>query len=101
MYEAALEKTKSTTVTQEKIELVKDLLPPILRPDGTNPLTALHSALSEGLHAGADEDCLEQAAVVRDILVYFVNQVALTRAASREFTDSMRKLLDRKSGRSG
>lgn len=101
MYEAALEKTKSTTVTQEKIELVKDLLPPILRPDGTNPLTALHSALSEGLHAGADEDCLEQAAVVRDILVYFVNQVARTRAASREFTDSMRKLLDRKSGRSG
>jgi len=56
-YQEALEKTKKTTVTQEKIELVKDLLPPILRPDDMNPLAALHSALSEGLHAESDESC--------------------------------------------
>jgi hypothetical protein len=57
-YREALELTKRTTVTQEKINLVKDLLPPILRPDGMNPLGVLHSSLSEGLHANSDETCL-------------------------------------------
>src|SRR5665647_904692 len=33
-YKEALVKTKATIVTAEKIELVKDLLPTILRPEG-------------------------------------------------------------------
>ncbi|MDZ7680350.1 MAG: hypothetical protein U5J63_01245 [Fodinibius sp.] len=48
-YQEALQKTKKTNVTQDKIELVKDLLPQILRPDNMNPLSTLHSTLSEGL----------------------------------------------------
>src|SRR5580700_6489148 len=44
-YREALEKAKLTTITQEKIDLVKDLLPPILRPSNINPLSVLHSAL--------------------------------------------------------
>ena len=54
-YNKALVKTKETIVTAEKIELVKDLLPPILRPEEMNPLAVLHSALSQGLHAESDE----------------------------------------------
>lgn len=98
-YQDVLKKTKETTVTQEKIDLVKDLLPPILRPEGMNPLAALHSALSEGLHAESDEQCLEYAETCREILVFLVNQVAASKAASREFTESMRKLLDKKTKR--
>ncbi|MFT5139810.1 MAG: hypothetical protein ACI9CB_001464 [Rhodothermales bacterium] len=96
-YQEALNKTKKTTVTREKIDLVKDLLPSLLRPDGMNPLSALHSALSEGLHAESDEECLEYAETCRTILVFLVNQVAATKAASSGFTASMRKLLDKKS----
>ncbi|REH37958.1 hypothetical protein DFR26_1744 [Paraperlucidibaca baekdonensis] len=96
-YQDALAKTKETIVTQEKIDLVKDLLPPILRPEGMNPLSALHSALSEGLHAESDEECLEYAETCREILIFLVNQVAASKAASKGFTDSMRKLLDKKS----
>jgi hypothetical protein len=99
-YDAALVQTKATIVTQEKIELVKDLLPSILRPDGMNPLSELHSALSEGLHARSDDECLELAAIVRDILVYLTHQVAASRAASKSFTAGMRRLLDRKASRS-
>ncbi|MDO8476835.1 MAG: hypothetical protein Q7W02_11730 [Candidatus Rokubacteria bacterium] len=95
-FSVALEKTKKTIVTQEKIELVKDLLPLILRPDGMNPLSVLHTALSEGLHAESDETCLEHAGVVREVLVFLVNQVAASQAASKSFSDSMRRLLDRK-----
>jgi hypothetical protein len=98
-FSSALEKARVTTVTQEKIELVKDLLPGILRPDGMNPLSVLHSSLSEGLHAESDEVCLEQAAIVRQILVFLVNQVAASKAASKGFTDSMRKLLEKKAAK--
>lgn len=96
----ALLKTKATTVTQEKIDLVKDLLPPILRPDGLNPLGVLHSALSEGLHAETDDSCLEQAAVIREVLVFLVRQLESNRASAKAFTAGMRKLLEKKVGKS-
>lgn len=99
-YNDALSKTKETIVTAEKIELVKDLLPPILRPDGMNPLSALHSALSQGLHAESDEDCLDLAQHCREVLVFLVNQVAASKETSKSFTNSMRRLLDKKSERS-
>lgn len=95
-YNVALEKTKQTIITQEKIDLVKDLLPPILRPDGMNPLAVLHSTLSEGLHADLDEECLEYAESCREILIFLVNQIAVSKKASKNFTERMRKLLDKK-----
>lgn len=99
-FEGALAKTKKTIVAQEKIELVKDLLPPILRPDGMNPLAVLHSSLSEGLHAESDEICLDQAVIIREVLLFLVNQVAASKAAAKSFTDGMRKLLEKKSTKS-
>lgn len=99
-YQVALEETQKTIVAADKIELVKDLLPPILRPDGMNPLGILHSNLSEGLHAESDEICLEYAEATRDILVFLVRQVAESKRAARSVTDSMRKLLDKKKQRS-
>ncbi len=97
-YLKALEDVRKTTVTQEKIQLVKDLLPSILRPDGINPLGVLHSTLSEGLHEQSDEHCLKLAEAIRRSLVFLVSQVIESRSAARSFTESMRSLLDRKSG---
>ena len=96
-YREALEKTQKTRVTQEKIDLVKDLLPSILRPEGMNPLSTLHSILSEGLHAQPDEKCMELALQTREVLLFLVNQIAVSKAASKSFTDNMRKILERKS----
>ena len=98
-FSEALAKTKKTIVTQEKIDLVKDLLPPILRPDGMNPLSVLHSSLSEALHAASDDACMEQAVIIREILVFLVTQVAVSKAAAKSFTEGMRKLLEKKSGK--
>lgn len=100
-FSEALSKTKKITVTQEKIELVKELLPPILRPGGMNPLSVLHSSLSEGLHAASDEDCMEKAVTIRQVLAFLVNQVSLSKAAAKSFTEGMRKLLEKKAGKSG
>lgn len=95
-YKSALAKTKETKVAQEKIALVKDLLPPILRPEGMNPLAVLHDALSDGLHGRSDEECLALAAEIREILVFLVGQIAATTAAAKGFTGAMRRLLEKK-----
>lgn len=98
-YAFALVKVRQTTVTQEKIELVKDLLPNSLRPDGVNPLSALHSALSEGLHAEDEDTCLEYAEAVRNTLVFLVNKLVRTKSENKSFSLSMRKILDKKNGK--
>lgn len=96
-YKVALELTKKTRVTQEKIELIKDLLPSILKPNGVNPLGVLHSELSEGLHAESDEACLENAEHIKGILIFLINQIIQSKEAAKQFTGSMKSLLDKKS----
>ena len=61
-----------------------------------NPLSTLHSVLSEGLHSESDERCVELAMTIREVLVFLVNQVAVTKTAGASFTDGMRKLLERR-----
>lgn len=95
-YKDALEETKKTKVTEEKIELVKDLLPVSLRPEGMNPLSVLHGALSEGLHDKNDEECLEIAVEIRESLVYLTGQIIESKKTSRQFTERMRKILEKK-----
>ncbi len=92
-FSVTYEKVKATRQTSEKIDLVKDLLPSALKPEGMNPLAALHRALSEGLHAESDQRCLELAAAVRDVLTYLTSQVSEAKAQRSAFTDRMRKLL--------
>lgn len=96
-YKEALEKTKNTRVTQEKIDLVKDLLPTILKPQGMNPLGVLHSELSEGLHAESDESCLENANHIKNILTFLINQIIQSKESAKDFTNSMKSILEKKS----
>jgi len=96
-YMLALIQAKKTRVTQEKIDLVKDLLPSILRPNNINPLGILHSELSEGLHAETDENCLEIATHLREVLTFLVNQIIQSKSSASRFTDSMKAILDKKS----
>ena len=96
-YLAALEKTKQTRVTQDKIDLVKDLLPSILKPNGMNPLGVLHSELSEGLHAESDQACLENASHIKSILTFLINQIIISKESAKGFSDSMKSLQKKKS----
>ena len=95
-YAKALEKTKKAKNAEEKIELVKDLLPVSLRPDDVNPLEVIYSSLSEGLHGKTDEECLELADSIRKSLIFLVGQLLSQKQSKKEFTESMRKLLDKK-----
>ncbi|HAJ78221.1 MAG TPA: hypothetical protein DCO75_00495 [Fibrobacteres bacterium] len=95
-YKEALDKTKQTRVTQDKIDLVKDLLPSILKPNGMNPLGVLHSELSEGLHAETDQDCLEYANHIKKILIFLINQIIQSKESAKEFSESMKSILDKR-----
>jgi hypothetical protein len=98
-YEAALEKAKEERAADKKIELVKELLPASLRAGGMNPLELLYGALSEGLHSASDEECLSLAEAVRTGLTILVEEIQQAKDRQEKLTDSMRKLLDRKSRR--
>jgi len=92
----ALEKTKSAKNAEDKIRLVKDLLPASLLPEGLNPLNVIYTALSEGLHDKSDEECLELAEEIKKSLLFLVNLILAQKEAKKEFTESMKKLLEKK-----
>jgi hypothetical protein len=100
-YQLALEQTKKTKIAQDKIALVKELLPDSLSPGGMNPLSVLHEVLSEGLHGQTDNRCMELSSDVRGALEFLVNQTATTKTAKVTFTESMKRLLERHSDRAG
>lgn len=95
-FENALVQVEKTRVTEQKIELVKDLLPPTLRPNSYNPLKILHSQLSIGLHSSSEEECLEIALQIRSVLEFFIKRLLQTRKENQEFTENMKKLLKKR-----
>lgn len=98
-YQKALDQTRRSTVAKDKIVLVKDLLPKSLRPDNMNPLSILYDNLSAGIHAQTDEECLEIAGSIREILTFLVERINLAREdkeSAQSFTENMRRLLDKR-----
>ncbi|GGZ31951.1 hypothetical protein [Asticcacaulis endophyticus] len=98
-FDEALIEVKKTQQTSEKIELVMDLLPPVLKTEGINPLGILHSIFSEGLHAQTDEECLEDAASLRSVLTFLASQIQSSKGSQRIFSESMKSILDKKNAR--
>jgi len=67
---------KTETQFSRAVQAVKHGIPEVLFINGQNPLTLLHSALSQGLHEQTDDACLELATSIRVILTKFVERVA-------------------------
>ena len=95
-YKIALIETKNSKNAQEKIALVKDLLPKSLLPEQFNPLKTLHGVLSEGIHEKDDEECLKDAEIIREIITYLIKQINKDVIDQKEYTENMKKLLDKK-----
>jgi len=64
----ALKSARNETQFSRALASVKDAMPQALLINGHNPLTLLHTALSDGLHDQSDEHCLEIASSVRVVL---------------------------------
>jgi uncharacterized protein YjaG (DUF416 family) len=72
-----LEAARKETQFSKAIETIKPAVPQALLIHGQNPLTLLHYALSEGLHAQTDQECLEIAINIRLVLTALVERIAL------------------------
>jgi hypothetical protein len=89
----ALEEAATEAQFSRAVEMVKDAIPQTLLIDGHNPLSLLHSALSEGLHELAEEQCLGLATTIRVVLTELAerisqalrDEVELKQAVSRLF----------------
>ena len=67
---------KNETQFSRAVDAVKHGIPPVLLVNGHNPLTLLHSALSEGLHEQTDEHGLELSTSIRVVLTDLAERLA-------------------------
>ena len=86
---AARKETQFSTA----VEAVKHGVPQSLLIGGNNPLTLLHSALSEGLHAQTDEECLSLATSIRLVLSGLVERMGSALDEEHELTSAVSMLL--------
>jgi hypothetical protein len=84
-----LEEAKKENQFSTAVEQIKHGIPEILLIHGYNPLTLLHKALSEGLHAGSDEECLEIAHNIRVILSEFSTRLATSLKDDQELKSAV------------
>ena len=90
-----LETAKDETQFTAAVEMIKDAIPEVLRIDGHNPLTLLHSALSEGLHAQTDDECLELATSIRVLLSELCDRISTALKDHAELQSALSRLLKR------
>jgi hypothetical protein len=78
------------------VDRVKHGIPPALLVNGHhNPLTLLHKALSEGLHAQSDEECLASATSIRVVLADLADRLGHALKDRAELDTAVSKLLNR------
>jgi hypothetical protein len=94
---AELERARKETQFHKAIESIKPGVPQALLIDGHNPLMLLHNALSDGLHAQTDDECLELATSIRVVLTELVDRTASVLADHAELKTAVSKLVQVKS----
>jgi hypothetical protein len=91
-------KAKAETQFTTAIEMIKAAIPEAVLIGGHNPLTLLHSALSEGLHAQTDEQCLELATSIRVVLTELAERISTALKEEAALKNALSRLLNRTTG---
>lgn len=91
---AELRAAQNETRFSNAIETVKRGIPQALLVNGHNPLSLLHTALSSGLHAESDEDCLELATSIRVVLTELAERMGQALKDEAELARAVSRLLD-------
>jgi len=88
-----LESARDETQFAAAIESIKSTIPQVLLINGHNPLTLLHKALSKGLHAQSDKECLQLATSIRAILTELAERLGQALKEQAELDDAVKNLL--------
>lgn len=103
-YEAAviqLERAKAEVQFSKAIDMVASGLPDTLKVQGQNPLTLLHSSLSQNIHADNDAECLEGAKATRAVLVELARRIDETLKDRADVAAAVAVLNRKRSDRNG
>ena len=92
-YSGRLMEVKKQHTAEKRLEAVSGLLPSHLRPNDVNPLSAIYSALSQGIHSDSEETCLDYAEAIRTSLVYLIEEIDRHKAQQATFSDRIKKVL--------
>lgn len=90
-----IESAKQEPQFTKAVSSIKHAIPQTLLIDGHNPLTLLHKALSDGLHAKRDEECLEFATSIRIILTDLVERMANAVKDTVELKTAVNRILQK------
>jgi hypothetical protein len=82
----------------ERLQLASDAIPSKLKPDGANPLGALHGLLSEGLHAKTEEQCVAIADEIRDVFEYVFSRLRGEIEDRNKMVNKIKKWVGKKKG---
>jgi hypothetical protein len=88
-----LEAAKLETRFSTSVDKVKHGLPQVLLINAHNPLTLLHGALSDGLHAQSDAECLELARSIRIVMFELTDRMVQAMKEEAELGAALSKLL--------
>jgi hypothetical protein len=88
-----LNEAKNETQFTTAVSAIKHGIPSGLLLNGRNPLTLLHAALSEGLHAQTDEECLELATSIRVVLADLADRLGHALKERAELNAAVTRLL--------
>ena len=95
-----LEKVAKHTQFGRAVDDFKPALPSVLLiAGGQNPLTLLHSALSEAIHARSDAECLELAQDVRVVLTELADRITQALKDDAELEGAVNRLRSRTAGK--
>jgi hypothetical protein len=88
-----LRQAKEETQFVKAMNLARDAMPDGLKIKGHNPLTLLHAALSQGLHAEDDETCLELSHAIRVVLADLSDRMGQLLKDTRELHEAISFLM--------
>ena len=83
------------TQFSKALDMAKDAMPQSLLINGHSPLRLIHSALSEGVHALSDEECLELAGSIRVVLGELSERLSQALKDEAELANALSKLLNK------
>lgn len=88
-----LRAAREETQFSKAVASIKHGIPQVLLINGHNPLTLLHGALSEGLHAQTDEECLELAISIRVVMSELAENLSQALKDEAELNVAVTRLL--------
>lgn len=95
---SVLRQAISETQFSKALDMAKDVLPESLLINGHSPIQLLHSALSEGVHALSDDQCLELASSIRIVLGELSERLSQALKDEAVLTKALSTLMNFKKG---